>query len=81
MSEALEIELYRQLNDLGLEQLHRLMERWDEWYLDGDIFPERQSLNMQSKGDIIDWIMGTDPIYDEGGLEDFLQDELNDIKA
>ena len=58
---------------LSLSDLKEILKKHDDWFLNWEEFlEERQKVNNEDSTSIINWIIGTDPIFVDGGLLDFI---------
>lgn len=54
--------------------LSDILKEHDVWFNSKEDFPEeRAAVKENGRNSIIDWIMGTDPVMEEGGLLTFIQ--------
>lgn len=66
------------LEKASYENLKIVLKEHDAWFLTMDdeyVVPER--MKVKKKKEIIDWILSTDPILEEGGLVSFIVEMQN----
>lgn len=69
------LEAYKKLlKEMSLRELQMLARECDYWF--GTAGKRRFKLSSASKDVLISWIMGNDPIFEKGGLVDFLKNNM-----